>query len=242
MIMRKFLLVFTLIVFGLTVKSQTLELYTQTDVLIPYGDTISVDSLPSVNEMVAYVKVKNDTSFTVSVTCEKIYLYIVPGTDNEFCWASTCYPSGTFLSGSEIIEAGVVSNSFLAHYKPLGNEGASYIKYKFKINHGDSAWVVVKFNATTYSGIADNCFTNSISAPYPNPAKSMVYINYNVSYNSKATLQIYNICGKIEKQIDLNNNNGIVTFNVADLPSGIYFCSLNLNGKTVKTNKLIIAH
>ena len=240
MIMRKFLLVFTLIVFGLTVKSQTLELYTQTDVLIPYGDTISVDSLPSVNVMKAYVKVKNSTSSAVSVTCEKIYLSIIPGTTNEFCWASLCYPT-SFLSAAETIEAGTVSNSFSADYKPYGNEGASYIKYKFKINHGDSAWVVVKFNAT-YSGIADNCFTNSISAPYPNPAKSMVYINYNVSYNSKATLQIYNICGKIEKQIDLNNNHGIVTFNVADLPSGIYFCSLNIEGKIAKTTKLLIVH
>lgn len=239
--MKKILLAIVFITVGFFAKSQSLELYTENDVLINSGDTITVDSLPTVNEMVAHIKVKNITAGTLSVTCEKEYVYIVSGTTNTFCWAGACYPEATMTSANMAsIAAGATTNEFSGHYEPKNHNGTSVIKYYFRVYHGPSVEVNVKYAGLT--GIAENKLSSSISTPYPNPAKTTTRVNYNVSINSKASIQVYNITGKLEKQVNLTDNNGFINLNVADLQSGIYFCTLNINGKVAKTNRLVVSH
>lgn len=241
--MKKFLLVLILAVFVLPVFAQTYELtWGSHNDPINSGDTISVDSLSNVNEMVVHISVKNITNHTISVFCEKQYVDIVAGTTNTFCWAGACWPSTTMISPNPLaIAAGATTTEFSGHYEPKGNEGTSIIRYVFKITGGDSVMVYVKYIALPV-GIAENRYTSIISAPYPNPAKSIAYINYNVRVNTKAYLQVYNICGKLEKQFYLTDNNGVLKLNVSDLPSGMYFCTLNVDGKIATTNKLIVSH
>jgi hypothetical protein len=220
-------------------KSQTLELYDKNDVLLSYGDTVQVDSLFNVSEMIGYVKVKNVTGSQKSVLCSKQVQSVVPGSSNTFCWG-LCFPPTTIVSPDpQLLDPGVMFTGFSAHYYPTNNTGISLIRYKFEVFHGDSAWIFVKFNG--FTGISSNSLTYSVSAPYPNPAKNISYVNYSIPSGSKAIVQIYNICGKIEKQYALTDNNGVLAVNVNDLPSGIYFCSLNVNGKNIKTNRLIVS-
>ena len=223
------------------VNSQTFELYDKTGTLISNGDTIKVDSLPNVSEMTGSVKLKNISSQSVNVYCQKIPVYEVIGTSNTFCWG-VCFSPTIFISPNPVtINAGETNEGFTGHYSPSNKEGVTLIRYLFSVIHGDSACIFIKFNAA-YTGVSENKLNEAISEPYPNPAKTNAYINYNISANDKAYIQIYNIYGKIEKQFNINGNNGVLNMNISDLPSGMYFCILNINGKVSNTNRLIVSH
>ena len=245
--MKKKLLFLTFLFSVYFLKAQTLELYNLNDVLLSNGDTISVDSLSSssdslsFSEMIVYVKVKNISGSQKTVYCEKQPQDTVAGTENTFCWG-ICFLPTTYVSPDPLtIESGEVSSGFSGHYSPKNIAGTSLIKYILNVLHGDSAWFYIKYNAL-YNSIANNNFNSNISAPYPNPANNNISINYNISNKNNANILIYNVYGKLEKQISINNLIGVININVSDLPSGIYFCTFNINGEIVKTNKLIIVH
>ncbi len=81
---------------------------------------------------------------------------------------------------------------------------------------------------------------NSISAPSPNPARSITAFNYNIKSGSKAEVKIINMLGKTVKSIDVNTSTGNVVLSTADLPSGVYFISLNVEGKNSAVQKLVV--
>ena len=223
------------------VSSQTFEFYYKNGTPFNVGDTLKVDSLPSVSEMIGSLNVKNISGQDVSVYCDKEIINEMSGTTNTYCWG-LCFPPTTFTSPDPIlIPAGQISEGFSGHYYPTNIEGITLIKYTFKIIHGDEAFVFIKFKAS-YTGVEENKYSVSVSAPYPNPANAETHINYNIPSGSKAILQVYNICGKIEKQFAINKNNGMIDINVLDLPSGIYLCSLNVNGRIIRTSRLIVNH
>jgi len=241
--MKKALLALFLVIIFLPVDSQILGITGSHSTVINNGDTIFVDSLSIVTEMVAYANVTNNDTASHNIFCRKRPGYLVPNSINTFCWAGTCYPPAILVStSSQFIGAGQTNSEFSAHYEPGGYSGISVIKYIFTILHNDtdSAWFYVKFNGMT--GINDNNILYAISAPYPNPSNSFTNINYNFPVGSKAIVQVMNICGKIEKQYSLTESMGTLQMNVSDLYSGIYFCALTINDKVVKTSKLIISH
>lgn len=239
--MKKILLFASILIIGLNVNSQTLEMFTFENVKLNNGDTVYSEGLPSATEIIGEVKVLNISGADKSVICEKEEISIVPGTENTFCWGS-CFPPTTFVSPNPIIlVSGDTSSGFSGHYAPKNIIGTSVIRYVFRILHGDTICVFIKFNAL-YNSIANNNFNSNISAPFPNPANNNVSINYNISNKSNASIKIHNVYGKLEKQLSLLDTKGVINFDVSDLPSGIYFYSLSLDGKIVKTNKLIIVH
>ena len=240
--MKYFLPVFIFIAFSLSGFSQTLKLTHGVDsTIVNYGDTLVVVDSATVSEMSATIFVKNTDTVSNKVYCEKQYINEVSGTINTFCWGGLCYQPTTFLSTNfAIIQAGATNTEFVAHYEPSANVGTTIIRYVFRIVHGDTADFYVKFIGTT--GIDDNKLMYSISEPYPNPSSNVTTINYSIPFGSKAILQVMSICGKIEKQYSLNESNGALKMNISDLSSGIYFCSLTIDNKVVKTSKLIISH
>jgi len=242
--MKKLLLSFIIIGSCFIAKSQTLELYTFDDVLLTSGDTIEVDSVYTVSEIVAELKVKNISGSQLGVKCKKQYVSIITGSSNVFCWAGNCYSPTQFAPNNiQLINPSEINAGFSGHYSPTGNIGTTIIKYVFTTTaKADSVKIFVKYHAKSNVGIDDNIMLSSMSTPYPNPAVNTVNINYSVANNSKVVLQVYNICGKIEKQYTLNDTFGVASINVSDLSSGIYFCSFNVNGNIVKTRRFIVAH
>lgn len=241
--MKKNILFFLFLIASYSVFSQTLSLVnTNHMATINYGDTIFVEDSANVSEMVVSIHVTNTDSILHKIYCRKQIIDTVANTTNTFCWAGTCYPPAVLISNGQDIGAGETNTEFSAHYEPWGFGGTTILKYTFTIFHNttDSAWFYVKFYGTT--GINDNYLLYSISTPYPNPANNLAYVNYSIPVGSKAILQVMNICGKIEKQYSLNESNGALKMNVSDLSSGIYFCSLTIDNKVIKTSKLIISH
>ena len=81
-----------------------------------------------------------------------------------------------------------------------------------------------------------------ISQNYPNPFNPTTVINYQLPVNSFVTLKIYDVIGReVVTLVSGNQNTGYyhVTFNAADLTSGVYFYRLQA-GTYSETKKLLL--
>lgn len=240
---RKFILFLNIIAIScisIRLSAQTLELYTTTGNLLQYGDTITVSGAPQSSELIGYVHVKNISNNSVQVSCTKWYLYIVPGSNNTFCWANNCYPPTTFTSSMKLIAPQETVTDFSGDYYPNGNFGISYIRYTFNVYHGDSAWIVFKFDATG-SGINSNTISK-LSKPFPNPAGSVVNIPYQISSSQKGSIEIFDMIGKLKTSISLNPKKNMISIPIDEYNDGIYFVQLKVNGNCIGTEKLMIKH
>ena len=84
--------------------------------------------------------------------------------------------------------------------------------------------------------------TFMVEQNYPNPFNPSTTINYNIPENSYVTLKVYNMLGK-EVSVLANEFKAAgyyqAKFNSNNLPSGIYFYTLNV-GKFSETRKMIL--
>jgi subtilisin family serine protease len=77
---------------------------------------------------------------------------------------------------------------------------------------------------------------------YPNPFADYATVDYDLSSlkHSVAELRITDMIGKQIKSISLNTKKNSLTISRNNLQSGVYFCSLVVDGKAVRTNKLVV--
>lgn len=84
--------------------------------------------------------------------------------------------------------------------------------------------------------------TFSLSQNFPNPFNPSTVIGYQLPANSLVTLKVYDVLGR-EVRTLVNEREGAgdhsITFNAADLPSGVYFYRLTA-GSFVETKRLVV--
>ena len=76
---------------------------------------------------------------------------------------------------------------------------------------------------------------------FPNPLKNMATVEFGLQSNSDVTLKVYNLAGRVVKQINKDNmlaGNNQIRFNASDLPNGTYIVQVQA-GVTTKTAKFI---
>lgn len=77
---------------------------------------------------------------------------------------------------------------------------------------------------------------------YPNPASSYLFIEYDIIFVKEAKLQIYNSIGAIVYTKTLKEKQDNIKISVSDYKNGLYFCSLQIDGKLLNTRKILINH
>jgi len=77
---------------------------------------------------------------------------------------------------------------------------------------------------------------------YPNPVSDRLFIEYDVIFVKEAKLQIYNSIGAVVYTKTLEEKTDNVEVNVSDYKNGLYFCSLQIDGKLLNTKKILINH
>ena len=83
----------------------------------------------------------------------------------------------------------------------------------------------------------------SLYQNYPNPFNPVTTIEYEISSKGFINLSVYNIQGK--KQTELvnkiqNTGNYKVNLNGSNLPSGVYFYTMFVNGNRIQTKKMML--
>lgn len=73
---------------------------------------------------------------------------------------------------------------------------------------------------------------------YPNPTSDVLNIDVTATSNVTLSIELVDVLGKVVKTT--NANNGVATFNVANVNAGIYFVNVSENGTTVATSTVAI--
>lgn len=189
------------------------------------------------------------TARTVNV---KRYEVDVPhGTGNYFCW-DLCYGernaglSPLWVSSDPVaMDAGEIANGFHAYYKPHGTVGEATFRYVwYDVNSpNDSVWVDFKFNAMTV-GISENNGPVRAFNAFPNPSVGGdIALNYDLT-DAGAGMQVavYNMLGERQLVRPLSASQGKVVLRAGELPAGVWFASLERNGTTLVTKRVVVTH
>jgi hypothetical protein len=126
------------------------------------------------------------------------------------------------------------------HYSFVDNNltGGTEFAYRLKQIDNDG-----KFEYSNEIEVVINLDEYSLSQNYPNPFNPTTTIKFSLVENSNVKLEIMNILGETVSLL-LNGNleagNHDVEFNASGLPSGIYFYSLNVDGKFTETRKTLL--
>jgi len=94
--------------------------------------------------------------------------------------------------------------------------------------------------------IEEQLFVNdkiTVSNMYPNPASEYADLDFNITSGIRdAKLIIYNVLGSQMIELPLNKNDRKLRVNTKDMPTGLYFYQLSLDGKKVATKKMLVRH
>ena len=92
------------------------------------------------------------------------------------------------------------------------------------------------------SGLEDELISSISSTNlFPNPAESTVNVSMELKKTADVKIELMNTAGTVVKQIaEQTTNNLNKTFSVSDLNAGVYFVRYQLDGVSVKMEKLIV--
>jgi hypothetical protein len=83
----------------------------------------------------------------------------------------------------------------------------------------------------------------SISAPWPNPANDLTKIDFNLPANSRNNkLRLFNAIGGLVKEVAITQKQGTAIITTSNLANGVYFYTVQVDGRSVETKKLIVRH
>ncbi len=193
--------------------------------------------------------VVNTGTQPLSIKVARKMISEVMGSENNICWGINCYPPFVSVSpDAETINAGATNNSFIGDYTPNNMPGVTIIKYSFfkEVGATDSVHVTVRFDATAsmLSTRKDlNASGVSIGAASPNPASNLTSVQFSLPANSRNNkLRIFNAIGGLVKEVELVQKQGTAIITTSNLPNGVYFYTLQVDGRSVETKKLIVRH
>lgn len=232
--MRKYLLVVVSIAFGyLYTNAQSLEIYTNREVLVTDNQEITVPGNITTDMIVEHFKVKNISGAAIPVKIRKQILEIHGNSISTFCWG-VCYPPNINESSESVtIDAGSFSAGTLdAELEPdTQTAGVSRVAFTaFNANNpNDSARFIVKFDvlASTPEALVAEFKL------FPNPTEGELTI----SGGEGKQLTIYNAIGQKMGMYNITANDE--KLDISSLKSGIYLALLSENGNTISTRKLI---
>jgi hypothetical protein len=97
-------------------------------------------------------------------------------------------------------------------------------------------------NSSLIAGIAPSIYSPKFLNVYPNPFDNSATIEFSIAANAHVTLELSDLLGKKIRTITdqrMMEGNHTVIVEKNNLPAGIYFCKLSVNGETAVT-KLVV--
>ncbi len=80
-----------------------------------------------------------------------------------------------------------------------------------------------------------------ISDLYPNPVSEFAFLEYQLNNeDTEAKILIHNVLGSVVGEYPLSNHEKQIKISAQELNDGLYFYTLNVEGKSLATKKLIV--
>ena len=230
--MKKIITLFA-IVLALGVSAQSLE-------LISYDDTVYYDASIASLDVPAHIEIRNISSVTQKVKVRRNGPFDALCSTNYFCWDYCYLPTDGESSGYLTLIPNVPNTAFSGHILGAGGgtEGCCEISYTFynQDDVNDSLRVVVQFCGTNSISIDENSYSDF--NVFPNPASNFVNVEYRGEKDGN--FQLFNVVGQTVFSQTLNAGEQKTSIDVSSFNSGVYFYTLQIDGKVQETKKLII--
>ncbi len=186
----------------------------------------------------------NNTNLGANIKVLRNEISMLEGSSSFFRWVEDYSDTINLSLLSSFVPAGSssVEGLFTGNYIPNGTVGVSIVEYTF-FSIDDTAKnvkITVAYD-TTPQGIDDNKFTGlSVSNVYPNPAHSFVSVDYEfVNHVNDARAVIINLLGTVVMEKNISSAGNILTMDISNLKTGIYFCSIVVDNQVVSSQKII---
>lgn len=193
-------------------------------------------------EYIQHMQLRNLTSNDLDVIVEKEVIEDLEGTSNFFCWG-LCFGPDTYVSPNPVaIPANALTDEGALSFHTMFDEpvfGKVLVRYSaYEERHPEERVTINVVFHKSGEGLNEKPVVY-FGQPYPNPARSTVSFDYNLS-GSTATAVIYNLVGQEVMRQEINTFDGKMSFSVAELNDGIYFCSVMRNGQAFATVKFVV--
>ena len=188
-------------------------------------------------DIVFLADVINTSDITQYVNLKMEVFNYTEGIDISACWGMCLEPWNFDFAPLEVLAKETAY--FNVDYFPNEvKDDVAWVTCTFSVEGYDDFVIHVKFGDASPS-VKESFITKNNA--YPNPAISFVNIDYalNKSYKN-ARISICNILGMNVYEQSLTAQEGTATVDVSDFAQGVYFYTIQVDGKSVETKKLII--
>jgi len=245
--MKKLLL--SLSVFGFFATANAQMNVTITDSLgnAVTGTTVNY-TVPAANVDTRYWHINNMGSSALTVKVKKTVTVLNDaGATVYFCTDANCYSPAQSLSLNVSLSASTGTSLLTTDFNPNSVQGTTIVRYTIinQANPSDTAYYLINYTINNPAGINTSVIIKpSVSNPSPNPASSYFSMNYKMGNASteNSKLVIYNMLGVRVMETRVEEIEGTIRVDVSNLDQGIYFCSLESDGKTLTTKRLVVTH
>jgi hypothetical protein len=151
----------------------------------------------------------------------------------------------------------IMRNGLLAHTEPASNSptGSSYNWTDYQVSNGttydytlvsvalDGAREDLKSVSATPIPSAATVMEYALHQNYPNPFNPSTEIVFDMKENGPVNLKVYNLMGQeVTTLLNGNMNQGrhSISFNAANLPSGVYIYRMEANGFSAQNKMLLM--
>jgi hypothetical protein len=196
-------------------------------------------------QLITSLNITNMSGSAVDVMMKKEEISMCPGASSSICWAGYCYGPGMMVSTFPLsmLPGETVSGCF-GHFGPYGCRGVSVIRWTFfnRAVPTDSMSVTVQYSTfpSATETIPDPMFT--LAAAGPIPADNQIVIRHTLPPGKQGRIKLRNFSGTTVSSCEAVILSGIVAFNATGLSSGVYYCTLEIDGTTITTIKVLVCH
>lgn len=207
-----------------------------------------VDPIPNLGEFdegefKLYFKIINTTETTLKLNAQRLENNVFEGHGNFFCW-DLCYDSTGEASYSNIELAANDTTGFAQYivFRPNNITGYSEITMAFTDSvSGTLIQRTFRFSVNGALSIDKDLAAKALSAPYPNPARDFVHLDYTLPNGyTDSQVEVYNLIGKKVRVELLQGTTGTLRMSTEEMNSGIYFAYLTHKGEKITSRKMVI--
>ena len=162
----------------------------------------------------------------------------IGNTTNQF----TPVQVGTDTNWVDVVSGGAGNDQFTIATKSDGtvwvwgdNQGGQYGNGTV----GNPVYVPTLMTGLCATLSATEFQKENVFTMYPNPAKDVVNLDYNLT-DTNATVSIYDVTGRLIHEVALDSVSGTRELNVSGYPTGVYLVLVKQGAAVVSSSKLVV--
>ena len=163
-------------------------------------------------------KYQKANDLTLKYMADFNYTFTDAEKNELFSMANECPAKGTYVSSSRNL-VNVILRTVVVYNDNCDEEANASRKAKPKVNEA--------VNPTSFN-------------LFPNPNNGTMVLDYNLGNYTDAKVNVFDITGKVISTYKLSDTKGMLQMNEQSLNNGIYFYSILVGEKTIKTDKIVI--